>query len=117
MHVCTYACVQVGTAATYATYGREVSISYVVGALAGIVYLRLLGKSVDGVGGGQIGGGGAGSVVGQPRLLIPLILALAYNRVNECVGVGVDAWVACTLEVIGKDALSGFGNSLLISGH
>jgi len=72
----------VGTAATYATYGREVSISYVVGALAGIVYLRLLGKSVDGVGGGQIGGGGAGSVVGQPRLLIPLILALAYNRWN-----------------------------------
>ncbi|KAF5838286.1 hypothetical protein DUNSADRAFT_3082 [Dunaliella salina] len=28
----------VGTAASYATYGREVSISYVVGALAGIVW-------------------------------------------------------------------------------
>jgi len=72
--------VQVGTGATYASYGREVCISYVVGALGGLIYLRLLGKSVDGVGGGEIGGGGAGSVLGQPRLLIPLILALAYNR-------------------------------------
>lgn len=45
-----------------------------VGALAGLVYLRLLGKSVDSLGGGM------GSISAQPRLLIPLILALVYNR-------------------------------------
>jgi ATP synthase protein I len=45
-----------------------------VGALGGLVYLRLLNKSVDGF------GGGLGGAVSQPRLLIPVILALGYNR-------------------------------------
>jgi ATP synthase protein I len=44
-----------------------------VGALGGILYLRLLGRSVDGLGGG---GGGSGA----PRLLIPVILVLVFNR-------------------------------------
>ena len=48
--------------------------SYAVGALAGLIYLRLLNKSVDGV------GGGIGGAISQNRLLIPLILALGYNR-------------------------------------
>lgn len=48
--------------------------SYGVGALGGLVYLRLLNRSVDGV------GEGLGGAVGQPRLLIPVILALGYNR-------------------------------------
>jgi ATP synthase protein I len=44
------------------------------------VYLRLLGRSVDGVGGeGGIVGGVTGAV-GNQRLLIPIILALGYNR-------------------------------------
>lgn len=48
--------------------------SYGVGALGGLVYLRLLNRSVDSV------GGGVGGALGQPRLLIPVILALGYNR-------------------------------------
>lgn len=48
--------------------------SYGVGALGGLVYLRLLNRSVDGVGGGLAG------ALGQQRLLIPIILALGYNR-------------------------------------
>ena len=48
--------------------------SYGVGALGGLVYLRLLNRSVDSV------GGGLGGALGQPRLLIPVILALGYNR-------------------------------------
>ena len=53
---------------------RDVAASYGVGALGGLVYLRLLNRSVDGVGGGLAG------ALGQQRLLIPIILALGYNR-------------------------------------
>lgn len=63
-------------AATFLFYGRDVSASYGVGALAGLIYLRLLNNSVDGV------GGGLGGAIGQQRLLIPLILTLGYNRYN-----------------------------------
>ncbi|KAL4427151.1 hypothetical protein ABPG77_001155 [Micractinium sp. CCAP 211/92] len=66
-------------AATFAFYGRDVAASYGVGALGGLIYLRLLNRSVDGV------GGGLGGAVGQPRLLIPVILALGYNRYNTLV--------------------------------
>ena len=54
------------------------SASYAVGAVGGLLYLRLLGRSVDSVGGGA-GGGGAG----PPRLLIPVILVLVFNRWNQ----------------------------------
>lgn len=53
---------------------RDVAASYGVGALGGLLYLRLLNRSVDGVGGGLAG------ALGQQRLLIPIILALGYNR-------------------------------------
>ncbi|KAL4459164.1 hypothetical protein ABPG75_014029 [Micractinium tetrahymenae] len=66
-------------AATFAFYGRDVAASYGVGALGGLVYLRLLNRSVDGV------GEGLGGALGQPRLLIPVILALGYNRYNSLV--------------------------------
>jgi ATP synthase protein I len=55
-----------------------VSVSYAVGALGGLLYLRLLGRSVDGVGGDGGGGG-----LGQPRLLVPVILVLVFNRWGE----------------------------------
>ena len=72
----------VGLAATYAFYGRDVAASYGVGAVGGLMYLRLLHKSVDGVASGSLG-----AALGQPRLLIPVILALGYNRYNELVAV------------------------------
>lgn len=68
-----------GSAVTYNMYSEATGISYAVGAFAGLVYVRLLGRSVDGVAGS---GGAIGSVLGQQRLLIPVILALAYNRWN-----------------------------------
>ncbi|KAL4854162.1 hypothetical protein ACK3TF_005015 [Chlorella vulgaris] len=58
-------------ATTFAFYGRDVAASYGVGAVGGLIYLRLLNRSVDGV--------GLGGALGQPRLLIPVILALGYN--------------------------------------
>lgn len=68
-----------GALAAAVFYGGEVSASYAVGAVFGTVYLRLLGRSVDSFGGGSVGGA-VGSAVGQQRLLLPLILALGFNR-------------------------------------
>lgn len=59
-------------------YGRDVGASYGVGALGGFLYLRSLSRSMDSF------GTGFGSV-GSPRLLIPVILALGYNRYNTLV--------------------------------
>ena len=64
--------------ATYLVYGRNVAASYGVGAAGGLFYLRLLNQSVDG-----IGYGGMGAAMGQNRLLIPIILALGFNRYNN----------------------------------
>ena len=36
-----------GTGIAYLVYSKDTAFSYAVGALGGIVYLRLLGKSVD----------------------------------------------------------------------
>jgi ATP synthase protein I len=63
--------------ATFVFYGRDVAASYGIGALGGLVYLRLLNRSMDG-----IGAGGMGAALGSNRLLIPLILTLGYNRYN-----------------------------------
>lgn len=63
---------------TVVFYGRDVGASYGVGALGGFLYLRSLSRSMDSFG---TGFGSAGS----PRLLIPVILALGYNRYNSLI--------------------------------
>lgn len=63
---------------TVVFYGRDVGASYGVGALGGFLYLSSLSRSMDSFG---TGFGSAGS----PRLLIPIILALGYNRYNTLV--------------------------------
>lgn len=65
-------------ACTVFFYGKDVGASYGVGALGGLLYLRSLTRSVDSFGNSL---GGAGS----PRLLIPVILALGYNRYNTMI--------------------------------
>ncbi|GAB4813108.1 hypothetical protein N2152v2_000154 [Parachlorella kessleri] len=64
---------------TFVFYGRDVAASYGVGALGGLMYLHLLNQTMDSF------GKGLGGALGQPRLLIPVILALAYNRYNTMV--------------------------------
>lgn len=71
-----------GCAMTYAAYTTDVAASYTVGALGGFAYLRLLSKSVDALGGEGVEQGASG-MASQPRLLIPIILGLGYNRWNE----------------------------------
>jgi ATP synthase protein I len=60
---------------TYAFYTQDTAISYLAGALGGMAYLRLLNRQIDGIGGGDVG-----SALGPPRLLVPVILVLGYNR-------------------------------------
>ncbi|KAF8065922.1 CGL160 [Scenedesmus sp. PABB004] len=67
-----------GTALCYVSYSRDTAISYALGASAGLTYLRLLSRTIDSVG----DGGAANAAIGQPRLLIPVVLALSYNRWN-----------------------------------
>eukprot|EP00198_Chlamydomonas_reinhardtii_P000902 XP_001690237.1 ATP synthase I-like protein [Chlamydomonas reinhardtii] len=79
----TLAFTAAGFAMTYTTYTKDVAFSYLVGALGGFAYLRLLSKSVDSVGGEGGLASGVNSVASQPRLLIPIILGLGYNRWNQ----------------------------------
>ncbi len=58
---------------------QEIAASYGFGAVGGLVYLRMLQRSVDGIGGSGLGEA-AGGVASQPRLLVPIVLVLAANR-------------------------------------
>ena len=68
-----------GALAGLTFYGGEIAASYAIGAVFGTIYLRLLGRSVDSFAGSGVGGA-IGATVGQQRLLLPLILALGFNR-------------------------------------
>jgi ATP synthase protein I len=54
---------------------QDTAASYGVGALGGLMYLRLLNRSMDGFGSGVLGAAGGGA-----RFAIPVALALGYNR-------------------------------------
>lgn len=70
---------------------QDTAASYGVGALGGLTYLRLLNKSVDG-----LGASFAGAAGGQARFAIPIILALGYNR---CLPAGAPAGILFGLMV------------------
>jgi hypothetical protein len=74
---------------------QDVAASYAVGALGGFAYLRLLSKSVDAMGADGVGAS-AGGMASQPRLLIPIILGLGYNRFNQL----YSAQLGVTLELL-----------------
>ncbi len=59
---------------------QDTAASYGLGALGGLMYLRLLSKSVDGFGASFMG-----AATGPSRFAIPVILALTYNRWAVCV--------------------------------
>ena len=55
---------------------QDVALSYLTGACGGLIYLRLLKKGVESIGGmNQVS-----SLAAQPRLLVPVILVMAFNR-------------------------------------
>ncbi|KAL6614753.1 hypothetical protein ACP70R_037023 [Stipagrostis hirtigluma subsp. patula] len=68
----------VGVVSAYFSYSPEIAASGLIGSL---VYLRMLGTSVDSLAGGT--GETVRSAAAQPRLLIPVVLVMMYNRWNE----------------------------------
>ena len=52
---------------------QETAASYGLGAVGSLVYLRMLNRSIDSV-------GGVGAALSQPRLLVPVILTATFNR-------------------------------------
>jgi ATP synthase protein I len=81
----TYTLVIAGvtTVSVAALYSPEAGGSYAVGAAGGLVYLRLLSRSVDSTSGGaqNLGDVVEGTLGGQ-RLLVPAILVAGWNRWN-----------------------------------
>lgn len=71
-------------AALLALYDRETAGSYALGAAGGLLYLRLLQRSVDGASGQGAPSlaGAVEGVAGGQRLLIPALLVAGWNRWN-----------------------------------
>ncbi|XP_031112566.1 protein CONSERVED ONLY IN THE GREEN LINEAGE 160, chloroplastic [Ipomoea triloba] len=74
----------IGVISAYVSYSPEIAASYGAGLLGSLAYMRMLGNSVDSI---QTEGPRAliKGAVGQPRLLVPVVLVMLYNRWNEIV--------------------------------
>ncbi|KAK9132090.1 hypothetical protein Scep_011618 [Stephania cephalantha] len=71
----------IGVVAAYVSYSPEVAASFGAGLFGSLVYIRMLGNSVD-----SLADGAKGLVKGaaaQPRLLVPVALVMIYNRWND----------------------------------
>ncbi|CAH9074789.1 unnamed protein product [Cuscuta epithymum] len=74
----------IGVLSAYVSYSPEIAASYGVGLLGSLAYMRMLGNSVESI---QPQGPQAiiKGAIGQPRLLVPLVLVMIYNRWNRIV--------------------------------
>ncbi|CAO2183300.1 unnamed protein product [Urochloa humidicola] len=70
----------IGVVCAYVSYTPEIAASFGAGLIGSLVYLRMLGTSVDSIAGGT--GETVRSAAAQPRLLIPVVLVMMYNRWN-----------------------------------
>ncbi|KAG9446792.1 hypothetical protein H6P81_012920 [Aristolochia fimbriata] len=70
----------VGIFSSYVSYSPEIAASFGAGLLGSLVYIRMLGNSVDSMANGA--SGFTKAAVGQPRLLVPVVLVMLYNRWN-----------------------------------
>ncbi|GMG98528.1 hypothetical protein Nepgr_000368 [Nepenthes gracilis] len=85
----------VGLVSAYVSYSQEIAVSFGAGLLGSLVYIRMLGSSID-----SMASGARGVIKGaimQPRLLVPVILVMVYNRWN---GVPVNEYGFMHLELI-----------------
>lgn len=71
----------VGLVSTYVSYSPEIAASFGAGWLGSLAYMRMLGSSMDSL---RINGAKSfvKGAIGQPRLLVPVILVMIYNRWN-----------------------------------
>ncbi|XP_051152215.1 protein CONSERVED ONLY IN THE GREEN LINEAGE 160, chloroplastic [Andrographis paniculata] len=70
----------VGVVSSYFSYTPEIAASYGFGLLGSLAYMRMLGNTVDSMADGARGL--VKGAVGQPRLLVPVVLVMLYNRWN-----------------------------------
>ncbi|GER56455.1 ATP synthase protein I -related [Striga asiatica] len=71
----------VGVLSSYFAYTPEIAASYGAGLLGSVAYMRMLGNTVDSMADGARGL--VKGAVGQPRILVPVVLVMLYNRWNE----------------------------------
>ncbi|OAY57363.1 protein CONSERVED ONLY IN THE GREEN LINEAGE 160, chloroplastic [Manihot esculenta] len=71
----------VGLVSAYISYSPEIAASFGAGLIGSLVYIHMLGSSVDSMADGAKGL--IKGAVSQPRLLVPVILVMIYNRWNE----------------------------------
>ncbi|PIN22881.1 hypothetical protein CDL12_04398 [Handroanthus impetiginosus] len=85
----------VGVVSAYFSYSPEIAASYGAGLVGSLAYMRMLGSSVDSMADGARGL--MKGAVTQPRLLVPVVLVMLYNRWN---GVLVPEYGFMHLELI-----------------
>lgn len=81
MQILTLGIGGVGLVSAYVSYSPEIAASFGAGLLGSLLYIRMLGSSVDSL---RTDGGKAliKGAIGQPRLLVPVVLVMVYNRWN-----------------------------------
>ncbi|KAL8130063.1 hypothetical protein V2J09_019218 [Rumex salicifolius] len=72
-----------GIVSAYVCYTPEIAASFGAGLIGSLVYIRMLGNTVDSM--ANASGGLIKGVAGQPRLLVPVVLVMVYNRWNQIV--------------------------------
>ncbi|KAJ0668523.1 hypothetical protein HanPI659440_Chr17g0690331 [Helianthus annuus] len=95
MQILTLAIGGVGLVSAYVSYTPEIAASYGAGLVGSLVYMRMLGNSIDGMADGARGV--IKGAIGQPRLLVPVALVMIYNRWN---GIVVPEYGLMHLELI-----------------
>ncbi|KAL1815271.1 hypothetical protein ACET3Z_017845 [Daucus carota] len=85
----------IGLISAYVSYTPEIAASYGVGFLGSLAYIRMLGNSVDSMADGARGI--VKGAIGQPRLLVPVVLVMIFNRWN---GILVPEYGIMQLELI-----------------
>ncbi|KAG0584506.1 hypothetical protein KC19_3G213800 [Ceratodon purpureus] len=81
LQITTVAIGGAGLLGTFFAYSPEVSASYGVGLVGAFAYIRMLGNSVDGLA-AQDSSGAMKGAMGQPRILVPVLLVMLFNRWN-----------------------------------
>ncbi|KAJ8753418.1 hypothetical protein K2173_019817 [Erythroxylum novogranatense] len=71
----------VGLVSAYASYSPEIAASFGAGLIGSLIYMRMLGSSVDSMADGAKGL--MKGAIAQPRLLVPVVLVMIYNRWNS----------------------------------